>query len=72
MRRPRFKAIGLQDEMDQELGTELPQPPAVIPAKAGTQLSAGAGGEMGPSFRWDDTGLEVLPVGHRRAWGRDR
>jgi len=29
-------------------------PPGVIPAKAGTQLSAGAGGEMGPSFRWDD------------------
>jgi hypothetical protein len=28
----------------------------VIPAKAGTQLAAGAGGGMGPSFRWDDTG----------------
>ena len=28
----------------------------VIPAKAGTQLSAGAGGELGPCFRRDDTG----------------
>lgn len=28
----------------------------VIPAKAGTHLSVGAGCEMGPSFRWDDIG----------------
>jgi len=37
------------------LGYWIASPPAVIPAKAGTQLSPGAGCEMGPSFRWDDT-----------------
>ncbi len=30
-------------------------PLGVIPAKAGIQLSAGAGLELGPSFRWDDS-----------------
>ncbi len=30
----------------------------VIPAKAGTHFSTCAGGELGPSFRWDDIGGE--------------
>ena len=29
-------------------------PTAVIPAKAGLHFAARAGGELGPSFRWDD------------------
>jgi hypothetical protein len=35
--------------------TALAIPTDVIPAKAGTHLAARAGGELDPSFRWDDT-----------------
>ena len=34
-------------------------PPGVIPANAGIQLAVRAGGEVDPSFRWDDTGVVV-------------
>ena len=50
-----------------ELGTVLPHPPAVIPAKAGTQASARASRELDPSLRWDDTELVAGQLPHEPA-----
>ena len=56
--------------------TTYPHPPAVIPAKAGTQLRgegfalvryACADGDMGPCFRRDDTEYGALPKYQQQA-----
>src|SRR5262249_18758804 len=48
------------------VGKVSPTSPAVIPAKAGTQLAASASGDMDPSFRWDDIECEDHLVCHTR------
>lgn len=45
------------------LAAAVAQPTAVIPAQAGIHLSAGAGGEMDPRLRGDDTQWEAGIVG---------